>query len=116
MLLQMMVYSAYQLASLGYAISIVKVATLHFYSTGEEQLEVLRKILHLLVKSGRRDETLWTGDRAKLIWLWNWGIDPDEVEARNGAGVLGKISKQDFEKALLQTFTDASCKSATTTS
>lgn len=113
MLLQMMVYSAYQFSGLGYPLSLVNVARLHFYATSEEQLDVLTRILRHISKSGaRKDETQWTADRAKLLWLWNWGIelgvddDPDE-----GSGVLGKINKQAFEEEMLKTFVDTSCKS-----
>lgn len=110
MLLQMMVYSAYQFASLGHSISIVSVAKLHFYSSADEQLAVLQKMLKHLSRSGKRDDSQWTADRAKLIWLWNWGIDPEDVSAKDGAGTLGKLEKEDFEEEMLKVFTETSCK------
>lgn len=112
MLLQMMVYSAYQLLSLGQPMSLVNVTKLHFYSTAEGQLSVLQKILRGLSKSGaRKDEAHWTADRGKLMWLWNWGIDGENDGNENGAGVLGKINKGDFEEEMLKVFVDTSCKS-----
>ena len=111
MLLQMMVYSAYQFSGLQHPMSLVNVAKLHFYATPDEQLAVLRKILHGLSKSGaRKDESQWSADRAKLIWLWNWGIEADAADPDNGAGVLGNISKGDFEEEMLKVFTETSCK------
>lgn len=113
MLLQMMVYSAYQFSGLGHSLSLVNVARLHFYATSEEQLDVLTRILRHLSKTGaRKDETQWTADRAKLLWLWNWGIELGvDDEPNEGSGVLGKIDKQVFEEEMLKTFVDTSCKS-----
>lgn len=111
MLLQMMVYTAYQFSGLGHPISLVSVAKLHFYANAEEQLAVLTRILRGLSKSGaRKDDAQWTSDRAKLMWLWNWGIDNDDSNAKNGAGVLGKIDKEDFEEEMLKVFVETSCK------
>ena len=117
MLLQMIVYSAYQFAGLGHPISLVNVAKLHFYASAEEQLAVLKKILRTLSNSGaRKDESQWTADRSKLMWLWNWGIDVDgdgntEEGEGAGAGVLGKVKKENFEKEMLGVFVETSCKS-----
>lgn len=112
MLLQMMVYSAYQFAGLGHPLSLVGVAKMLFYATVEEQTEVLRAILRGLTKSGaRKDDSQWVADRAKLQWLWNWGIG-DSDDDHEGAGALGKIRKDDFEDELLKSFTETSCKCA----
>jgi len=111
MLLQMHVYTAYQLDGLGYTASLVDVARLQFYGTAESQMSVLRNLLRGLSEPGKKDETDWTACRAKLVWLWNWGIDPDNLDAKNGAGVLGKIEKQDFEAEMLKTFTESNRKS-----
>lgn len=114
MLLQMMVYSAYQFSGLGYPLSLVNVAKLHFYASAQEQLDVLKKLLRHLTKSGsRKDDAQWVSDRAKLLWLWNWGIDTDTDSPDAGAGVLGKIPKDDFEEEMLKAFTETSCKSKT---
>lgn len=112
MLLQMMVYSAYQFAGLGHPFSLINVAKLHFYATSEEQLDVLRRILRGLTNSGeRRDDTQWTADRAKLLWLWNWGIELDPGHPSEGPGTLGKIRKEDFEREMLKAFTQTGSKS-----
>ncbi|KAK5173771.1 uncharacterized protein LTR77_002452 [Saxophila tyrrhenica] len=109
MLLQMMVYSAYQFNGLGYPISLVNAAKLHFYAAPEEQLATLKKILHGLGNGGaRKDDAQRTADRAKLMWLWNWGIDSDDDSATEGAGVLGKIPRQSFEEEMLRCFTETS--------
>ena len=117
MLLQMIVYSAYQLSGLGHPMSLADVAKLHFYASADEQLVVLQKILHGVSRTGaRKDDIQWTADRAKLMWLWNWGIDADDEETKNGSGVLGKIAREEFEKEMLKYFTEASCKSPLCTS
>jgi protein transport protein SEC39 len=112
MLLQMMVYSAYQFSGLGYPISLGSVAKLHFTSSVNEQLAVLKKILRHVSNGGsRKDESRWTGDRAKLMWLWNWGIDEDDEQATTGPGVLGRIPRQTFEEEMLKCFIESSCRS-----
>lgn len=111
MLLQMLVYTAYQFHGLGYAASLADVAKVQFYGTSESQLAVLHKILRGLADSGKKDEVDWTSCRAKLVWLWNWGIDSEDTSARHGAGVLGKIDKQDFESEMLKVFTETNRKS-----
>lgn len=113
MLLQMHVYTAYQLEGLGYTASLVDVAKMQFYGTAESQLAVLQQMLRGLADPGRKDATDWTACRAKLVWLWNWGIDPDDLAAKQGAGVLGKIDKEDFEAAMLKVFTETNRKSFT---
>lgn len=111
MLLQMIVYSAYQFSGLEYPISLVNVAKMHFYASAEEQLVVLQNVLRQLSKTGlRKDKTQWKADRAKLIWLWNWGIDAEDESASTGAGVLGKIAKESFEEEMLKCFCETSCK------
>jgi hypothetical protein len=110
MLLQMHVYTAYQLDSLGYTASLVDVARMQFYGNAESQLVVLQKMLRGLGAPGKSDDTDWAACRNKLVWLWNWGIDPDNMAANNGAGVLGKIAKADFEAEMLKVFTETSRK------
>lgn len=113
MLLQMMVYSAYQFAGMGHPLSLVNVSKLLFYATVDEQLELLRTILRSLAKSGaRKDDSQWVADRARLLWLWNWGIVNDSDDDPTGAGALGKIHKDDFEDEMLKAFIETSCKCA----
>ena len=110
MLLQMHVYTAYQLDSLGYTASLVDVARIQFYGTAESQLAVLQKMLRGLAAPGKSDETDWKACRSKLVWLWNWGIDQENMAADHGAGVLGKVPKADFEAEMLKVFTETSRK------
>lgn len=111
MLLQMLVYSAYQLAGLGHSISILHVAELRFFSSEEEQLALLQKLLHGLSTRGKRDEQQWLFDYNKLIWLWNWNIESDDKDVR-GAGIFGKIDKATIEKELLKVLVASGSKSA----
>ncbi|OQN97551.1 hypothetical protein B0A48_16705 [Cryoendolithus antarcticus] len=109
MLLQMIVYTAYQLLGLGSPMSLVGVAKLQFYGTADSQMTVLKRILQTCTKNGKGDEAQWTSDRAKIIWLWNWGIATDDTAATTGAGVLGNIEKAAFEEEILKVYLDTSC-------
>ena len=111
MLLQMMVYSAYQLNGLGHSISILNVAKLRFFSTEDEQLALLLKIVHGLAAKGKRDEQQWQYDYDRLIWLWNWNIELED-QGRKGAGIFGKIEKATVERELLKVLISTGCKSA----
>ena len=112
MLLQMVVYSAYQLAGLGYPISMVHVIKLHFYQSPDEQLALLQKVLRKLSQSGaRKDDAQWTAEREKLLWLWNWGIEQEDGgDSETGAGVLGKIPRERFEEEMLKVFIETGSK------
>jgi len=101
MLLQMMVYSAYQLAGLGHSISISHITKFRFYSDEDEQMSMVQKVLHGLSQGGKRDEHQWMTDRGRLLWLWNWNIDPEEGALR-GAGPFGSIPRDALEKAILK--------------
>ncbi|KAF2860708.1 secretory pathway Sec39 [Piedraia hortae CBS 480.64] len=106
MLLQMMVYSAYLLTGLGHATSVRDVALLHFYGEPAEQMEVLKKILRELANAGPKSNANdWQANRARLLWLWNWGIETDD-EFTTGFGVLGKIGRGQLEEELLKVFLD----------
>ncbi|PNS20129.1 hypothetical protein CAC42_5579 [Sphaceloma murrayae] len=100
MLLQMLVYSAYQLINLGHSMSIRNVTKLRFFEDEDSQLQIVRKILHGLTQYGKRDERQWINDRMKLLWLWNWNIDPDEP-AQRGSGPFGDIPKAALEQEIL---------------
>lgn len=111
MLLQMMVYSAYQLNGLGHSISILNVAKLRFFSDEDEQLSLLLKVVHGLAAKGKRDEQQWQYDYDKLIWLWNWNIELED-QGRRGAGIFGRIEKTVIERELLKVLISSGCKSA----
>jgi len=110
MLLQMMVYSAYQLAGLGYSISILNVAKLRFFATQDEQLALLLKIVHGLAAKGKRDDHQWQHDYDKLIWLWNWNIELED-EGLKGAGIFGHIEKTTIEREFLKVLVSNGCES-----
>lgn len=101
-LLQMFVYSAYQLSALGLSLSVVKVAKLRFWSDESEQLRLLQRILDGLVKGPKRDQTQWMSHRQILLWLWDWAISDRSQTIDNGYGILGKIRREVFEKELLR--------------
>ncbi|KAH0381380.1 secretory pathway Sec39, partial [Aureobasidium melanogenum] len=110
MLLQMMVYSAYQLNGLGHSISILNVAKLRFFSDEDEQLSLLLKVVHGLAAKGKRDEQQWQYDYDKLIWLWNWNIELED-QGRRGAGIFGRIEKTVIERELLKVLISSGCYS-----
>ncbi|PSK60163.1 Protein transport protein sec39 [Elsinoe australis] len=99
-LLQLLVYSAYQFSALRHPTSIQNVARLKFFTNEEEQLRDFKQILYGLSQDGKRDEHRWTSDRMKLLWLWNWNMDPGE-HAMKGAGPYGQISKDTLEQEIV---------------
>ncbi|KAI5196710.1 secretory pathway Sec39 [Aureobasidium subglaciale] len=101
MLLQLLVYSAYQLAGLGHNISILTVAKLRFASGSDEQLSLLTKVIHSLAAQGKRDEQQWQDDYDRLIWLWNWNTEI-ENPSLNGAGIFGRLEKATIEREFLK--------------
>ncbi|KAK5731901.1 hypothetical protein LTR17_010976 [Elasticomyces elasticus] len=109
MLLQMMVYSTYQLSGLGHETALVEVAKMKLYASADEQLALLQKVLHGLADhNSRKDEAEWNAQRKKLLWLWNWGINDEDQDAHTGAGVLGKVKRETFEEEMLKVFVDTS--------
>lgn len=99
-LLHLLVYSAYQYSALGHPTSIQNVARMKFFTNEAEQLRDLKQILHGLSQDGKRDEDRWMNDRMKLLWLWNWNIDPDEHSIK-GSGPYGDIPKETLEKEVI---------------
>lgn len=108
MLLQMFVYSAYQLQALGQSISIGNVARMRYFDNADEQLAVLQKIVSALAQKGKRDDRQWQTDRSRLVWLWNWNLDPAEENARQGAGPLGRVDRDLLERNILRAMIDTS--------
>lgn len=100
-LLQIFVYSAYILADLGQPISLNNLAKFRFHSDEDDQLQMVGRVLKGLVSRPKTDEELWRSARNKLIWLWNWGMDPSEEHATTGPGVFGKIRRFSLEKEIL---------------
>ena len=102
-LLQMLVYSAYQLQHLGYKASVATVARIRFWSDSTEQLKTLNQILHNLVAGAKRTDDQWSYIRDTLLWLWHWAIDTDAPNpSTTGAGIFGKIPRSVVEKKILE--------------
>lgn len=102
-LLQMLVYSAYQLSSLNHKVSVATVAKIRFWSDSSEQLKVLTQILHKLEQGSRRTDDQWSHIRDVLLWLWDWAIEQEASKTGEGAGVFGKIRRYTFERKILET-------------
>jgi len=102
-LLQMVVYSAYQLSSLGHSACATTVAKLRFWSDQTEQLRVVDKILNRLVAGTKRTDEQWNYIRDTFLWLWDWAIDVDDDRAPGeGAGIFGKVSREELERKILE--------------
>ena len=100
-LLQILVYSAYILGSVGHPVSVLRTAKLRFFSSKNEQMNLLQNILHSLSSGTKKDEQQWLQIRARLIWLWSWGASIEDTSAQTGAGIFGKIERSDFEKEII---------------
>jgi len=98
MMLQMLVYSAYQFAALGQRMSTVNVVRLRCHADEQEQLRLLRSILFGVEIKGKRSENEWRDKRNKLIWLWGWNIKQANGSSVTGAGPLGGVPKDILEK------------------
>ncbi|KAJ9637216.1 hypothetical protein H2199_007502 [Coniosporium tulheliwenetii] len=102
-LLQMFVYSSYQLSGLGHHVSVVKTAKIRFQDDEDEQLGVVQKILHSLLNKSITDDEQWKSIRNKLFWLWSWGMAAEDEPAQYGAGIFGKVDRFVLEKEVLKT-------------
>ncbi|KAF2151037.1 Sec39-domain-containing protein [Myriangium duriaei CBS 260.36] len=100
MFLQMLVYSAYQLSGLGHNISILNVAKMRMFSSADDQMALLKRLLHGLTQNGKRDEHDWMADRGRIMWLWDWNIHGDG-STENGDGALGRIRREDLDKEIV---------------
>lgn len=103
-LLQMLVYSAYQLNSLGHPVCATSVAKIRFWSDRTEQLRVVDKILDTLVAGAKRTEHQWSYIRDTFLWLWDWAIDVGGDNTGEGAGIFGKVSREEVEQKILEAF------------
>lgn len=100
-LLQIFVYSAYILADLGSPISLNNLAKFRFHSDEDGQFQMVSKVLKGLLNRPKNDESMWRLTRDKLVWLWNWGMDPGDEHATTGPGVFGKVERFSLEKEIL---------------
>ncbi len=106
-LLQMLVYSAYLLNSVGHGLSLRNVAKLRFWSDEMEQMKLVQTILHGL-SSGSKREDQWAYIRNTLLWLRSWGLTDEDQDAPAGYGVFGKVNKESLEKEILKALCGAS--------
>ncbi|KAI9703040.1 MAG: hypothetical protein M1820_006031 [Bogoriella megaspora] len=104
-LLQALIHSAYQLSSLESSKSIINVAKFRFYSTEEEQLGLLQRILHTASASSRKNEMQWGTIRSRILWLWSWKVDS---RPEFGAGVFCKIRRETLEQETLKALLSSS--------
>ena len=114
MFLQMLVYSAYQLASLGHDISIVNIVKLRMFSTANEQMALLQRLLGTLTQKGKRDQDAWLADLGRVLLLWGWNVsDYGDGDGSFGAGALGKSKREALDRelvtALLSTGSKCAC-------
>jgi len=101
-LLQMLVYSAYQFRGLGFPLSVAKVAKYRFWSDETEQVKLVDDVLRLLVDHKSRSKEQWSYNRNVLLWLWNWGMEEEPQDPKDGYGVLGKIAVDDLDIRVLK--------------
>lgn len=103
-LLQMFVFSAYQLSRLGRKMSIVNIAKLRFWSDETEQRKVLQSLLHGLVNGTKNDENKWKHYRDSILWLWDWALKEKDELSTHGSGILGKLKRDEVEEDILEAF------------
>lgn len=103
-LLQMLVYSAYQLANLSEKTSLANIARLRFWSSETEQLKKIQHILHGLVHGPPRSEEKWADHREALLWLRDWALEtPNEIDHHDiGYGAFGKVPRSVVEFEVLR--------------
>ena len=109
-LLQIFVHSAFLLTGLGRPASPVRVAEMKIFRSPGELMSVLQAILRNLSQSlSPKNESQWSCERDKLVWLWDWGLNP-QPSAVEGAGVFGKIPREEFEGDILTSLVGAKCR------
>jgi hypothetical protein len=107
--LQLLVYSAYNLADLNQDIAIIEVAKIRFHHDADEQFALVQRILHGLSTGSKRDEQHWVGIRNRFLWLWGWGMDSDGDAAQFGSGPFGRVERSQLEKEILKALLDTAC-------
>ena len=103
-LLHALLVSSYLFTKEGTGITIKRAAELALLQQEYEQREEFKKLLLIHNSRGLKgDDRYWTRTRNEFLWLRNWGAEetPSEL-ATNGRGVLGTISKEEIEVALLK--------------
>ncbi|KAH7070726.1 Sec39 domain-containing protein [Paraphoma chrysanthemicola] len=105
-LLQLILFSAYNLSSLEHPISIREVAKMSLRDDRPEQLSLLQKILYKLGSSRKEDER-WVNARQMLLWLWNWGTQSHDDD-RRAQGLFGMLERSTVETEILKALIESS--------
>ena len=108
-LLQLFVFSAYMFLELNTPFSIVAAAKVRFQYDADEQMGVVRRILHTLTTTSKRDEDGWAGVRSRLVWLWGWALPKEEDGDSLGHGIFGKLERGNLEKEILKALLNTGC-------
>ena len=108
-LLQLFVYSADVLAQLGHRMSVADVVRLRIQSDADNQLSVLKKLLHSISAGTGKNDQQWDDTRQRLLWLWGWNLPTRDVSNACGEGVFGKVSRRVVEEEFLKVLLSAAC-------
>jgi hypothetical protein len=104
--LKLVLFSACALSSLQHPVSIRQLAKMSLRDDRAEQISMLQKIIHNL-SSSRKDSEQWTNARAKLLWLWNWGVDSRDTD-RHAQGIFGMLERSTVETEILKALIESS--------
>jgi hypothetical protein len=104
--IKLVLFSACALSSLQHPVSIRQLAKMSLRDDRAEQISMLQKIIHNL-SSSRKDSEQWTNARAKLLWLWNWGVDSRDTD-RHAQGIFGMLERSTVETEILKALIESS--------
>ncbi|KAL5377336.1 hypothetical protein DPSP01_009834 [Paraphaeosphaeria sporulosa] len=100
-LVELLIFSAFVLSSLQQPFSLREVARMFLRNDRSEQITLLHKIVHTLSTSAKLDGEQWRSNRARLLWLWNWGSSQTGND-RHAQGILGHIDSKTIETEILK--------------
>ena len=101
--------SAYKLERFGHPKTCKSVAELVISGKQNDQMADLRKALYRL-QTKARDEKAWDAIRGQILWLWDWGWQPNAQNSEEPRGLYCKIKRVDLEIEVLKAFLNASCE------
>ncbi|KIW06432.1 uncharacterized protein PV09_02879 [Verruconis gallopava] len=100
-LLELLVLSSQVFLELSNRLSVIAVARIRFQYDADEQLAIVKKVLHTLGATSKMDDADWAAVRSRLIWLWGWGLPRDDEEDELGNGVFNRIERGRLEGEIL---------------
>jgi hypothetical protein len=100
-IIELVLFSACVLTSLQHPVSPRTIAKMSLRDDSPEQSSLLQKVLYTLSSGSKKDSEQWRTNRAKLLWLWNWGTDTHDND-RRGQGILGMLEKTTIETEILK--------------